>query len=127
MQNDDKPTTRRRSTIDDDAASEDGPFGDLSKAARDAVRQPADPRLEAQIARLGLSPDAEPTRRPRLRKADAEPSLVADTERIVESLAAARSATDRLARRVEVLTYVLVGLAVVLTIVIVLTLVRATS
>ena len=30
---------------------------ELSRAAREAVRQPADPRLDAQLMRLGLLPD----------------------------------------------------------------------
>jgi hypothetical protein len=124
MQDDDTPTTRRPSPTDDETAPDDEPFGDLSKAAREAVRQPADPRLEAQIARLGLSPDAEPPRRPRGRRTEAEPAAGAETERIVEALAATQSATDRLERRVEVLTYVLVALAVVLTILVVVVTVR---
>lgn len=42
------------STPDDEASA------DLSRAAREAVRQPADPRLEKQFAYLGLWGEPEP-------------------------------------------------------------------
>ena len=58
-------TTRTRSPAPDagDAGATDAaehPFGDLSGAAREAVRSPADPRLDAHLARLGLV-DGPPT------------------------------------------------------------------
>ena len=33
----------------------------LSRAAREAVRQPADPRIDRQLARMGLADDEDPT------------------------------------------------------------------
>jgi hypothetical protein len=127
MHDDDTHTTRGPAPEGGAASPDEEPFGDLSKAARDAVRQPADPRLEAQIARLGLASEAAPPRRARGRRAEAEAVDPGDAERIVESLAATQSATDRLGRRVERLTYVLVGLAVILTILVVVLVVRATT
>src|SRR5262245_62218231 len=60
-------TTRGRSAAadrpDDDASTTgDALFGDLSDAAREAVRSPADPRLDAVLARMGLAdaPEATP-------------------------------------------------------------------
>ena len=34
---------------------------ELSRAAREAVRQPADPRIDRQLARMGLADDEDPT------------------------------------------------------------------
>jgi len=50
---------------DDDAIATDDEQGDaaeqarLSRAAREAVRHPADPRIDRQLARMGLAPDAD--------------------------------------------------------------------
>ena len=33
---------------------------ELSRAAREAVRQPADPRIDRQLARMGLADDEDP-------------------------------------------------------------------
>lgn len=66
----DQPSTRSQRTAarsaarPTDEAEADDPqeqlFGDLSEAAREAVRQPADPRIDAHLARMGLTGDAAP-------------------------------------------------------------------
>ncbi len=63
-------TTRSRSAAadrpDDASPTTDSLFGDLSEAAREAVRSPADPRLDAVLARMGLAdaPEATPVTAP---------------------------------------------------------------
>ena len=63
-------TTRSRSAAadrpDDASPTTDSLFGDLSEAAREAVRSPADPRLDAVLARMGLAdaPEATPATTP---------------------------------------------------------------
>jgi len=73
---------------------------ELSRIAREAVHQPADPRLDRQLARMGVMDAPEPT------KARAElPSPMVATEQALERISA------RL-RRVEVLLgLVAVGVA----------------
>jgi hypothetical protein len=68
-------TTRSRSQVPPDEDVEpNGPsesaFGDLSGAAREAVRSPADPRLDAHLARLGLTDGPPTTRAPSGRPAE---------------------------------------------------------
>ncbi len=45
---------------DEDAPTDPEQAAALSRAARDAVRQPADPRIDRQLARMGLAPEPEP-------------------------------------------------------------------
>lgn len=56
MPDEDAPRTSRRSAKADQAA-DDELAAELSRAAREAVRQPPDPRLEASFAKLGLWSD----------------------------------------------------------------------
>lgn len=82
---------------DDEAAR----AAELSRAAREAVRQPADPRIDRQLARMGLAPDdsagqagdlrvpARPVRAEELEAARAEAAA---------SAAALSSAGERLRR-----------------------------
>jgi hypothetical protein len=87
------------SEVDDAAAA------DLSDAARGVVRQSADPRLDAHLARMFSDPDAERDRRGR-----ADESLVAEVESLREELAVARSEADGSRRLVRTLTVlVMVG------------------
>jgi hypothetical protein len=44
----------------DPVAEEAARAAELSRAAREAVRQPADPRIDRQLARMGLAPDDAP-------------------------------------------------------------------
>jgi hypothetical protein len=85
---------------------------ELSRAAREAVRQPADPRIDRQLARMGLADGADPTQNgPR---ATARGVAVENVDRIEEELAATRAALARVERRVNLVTWVvtLEGIAV---------------
>jgi hypothetical protein len=85
---------------------------DLSRAAREAVRQPADPRIDRQLARMGLADDAEPTQSGV--RAPVRAVRVEDVDRIEEELAATRAALAEIERRVNLVTWVvtLEGIAV---------------
>ena len=75
------PRTRRRATRQDDETLDPEQAEALSRAAREAVRQPADPRLEKSFAHLGLVPDPEPkaaAKRTRTRRAAVAPVLEAE-------------------------------------------------
>jgi hypothetical protein len=85
---------------------------ELSRAAREAVRQPADPRIDRQLARMGLADDEDPALsgvRAPTRVVRAE-----DVDRIEEELATARAALASVERRVNLVTWVvtLEGIAV---------------
>ena len=57
MEHDDRPKGRRRSP---NAESMPAPTeAELSRIAREAVRQPPDPRLDKELARMGLTETAE--------------------------------------------------------------------
>lgn len=86
--------TRRRPPRQDDETLDPEQAEALSRAAREAVRQPADPRLEKSFAHLGLVPDPEPKAAPKRTRTrrptavapvvDAEPdTAVAPPERAV--------------------------------------------
>lgn len=92
---------------------DDEPSAELSRAAREAVRQPPDPRLEKQFAYLGLWGESETT---------AAPTTEADPTQLAEALAGLEAATEGLARRVDDamrLLALVVRLLVVLTVVVV--------
>lgn len=85
---------------------------ELSRAAREAVRQPADPRIDRQLARMGLADDEDPAQgglRVPARGVRAE-----DVDRIEEALAATRASLAAVERRVNVVIWVatLEGVAV---------------
>ena len=71
--------------------------GELSRMAREAVRQPPDPRLDRQLARMGLTEPAEP----------AEPHTGQPTGPSVPSGAELEGLDTRL-RRIEVILVALV-------------------
>jgi len=85
---------------------------ELSRAAREAVRQPADPRIDRQLARMGLADDEDPTRNGL--KAAGRAVRAEDVERLEEELAATRAALARAERRVNLVTWAvtLEGIAV---------------
>jgi hypothetical protein len=68
-------------------AKQDQPFGDLSEAARGVVHEPADPRLEKHLARIGLA-EGDPSRPPRS-SATSESGLLEQLARVEVSLAIA--------------------------------------
>ena len=85
---------------------------ELSRAAREAVRQPADPRIDRQLARMGLADDEDPTQNGL--KTPARSVRAEDVDRIEEELAATRAALAGMERRVNLVTWVvtLEGIAV---------------
>ena len=119
------PTTPEQMTFADESATppagptdvaeptpEELQAAELSRAAREAVRQPADPRIDRQLARMGLADDEDPTQngpRTAARAVRAE-----DVDRIEEELAATRAALAGMERRVNLVTWVvtLEGIAV---------------
>jgi hypothetical protein len=55
---DSNPTSRRAPAgADEDGAPDAAQAAELSRAAREAVRQPADPRIDRQLAWMGLATD----------------------------------------------------------------------
>ena len=85
---------------------------ELSRAARDAVRQPADPRIDRQLARMGLADDEDTAQNgPRV---PAHGVRTEDVDRIEEELAATRASLAAVERRVNVVIWVvtLEGVAV---------------
>ena len=124
MRDQDVPTTTTPETLEqmtfaDDTGSPTGEptpeelqAAELSRAAREAVRQPADPRIDRQLARMGLADDGDPTQdgpRAAARSVRAE-----DVDRIEKELAATRAALAGVERRVNLVTWVvtLEGIAV---------------
>ena len=96
---------------------EDEPTEALSRAAREAVRQPPDPRLEQSFARLGLfgDEDAPGPRRPRAARPGptvVDPPPAADLEPLRREIAGWRTTAEDLSRRLAIITWILVALTV---------------
>ena len=115
----DRPTTPEQMTFADEAGTppaeptpEELQAAELSRAAREAVRQPADPRIDRQLARMGLADDEDPTQNGL--RAPARGVRAEDVDRIEEELAATRAALAGVERRVNLVTWVvtLEGIAV---------------
>jgi hypothetical protein len=113
------PTTPEQMTFADDTGTppaeptlEELQAAELSRAAREAVRQPADPRIDRQLARMGLADDDDPTQNGL--KTPLRGPRVEDVDRIEEELAATRAALAGVERRVNLVTWVvaLEGIAV---------------
>jgi hypothetical protein len=85
---------------------------ELSRAAREAVRH-TDPRIDRQLARMGLADPEEqagdPTMRPQMRVVRPE-----DVDRLEDGLAAAEATVARTNQRLNLLTWVVAfeGIAV---------------
>jgi hypothetical protein len=102
---------RRPTVSGDEPPDDDQPFGDLSGVAREAVRQGADPRLDAHLARLGLTGDAAPASRPArasdpaaddaARQASAE--LAASVTAMASRLAALETQVQRLGGAIQLI------------------------
>jgi len=116
----DEGTRTSRKGSKDDPAADDEISAELSRAAREAVRQPPDPRLEASFAKLGLwsepsseSADDAPTRS---RDQPAPDQTGHDHEELRAAVAQVQGTLDVLARRAELATrlgFVAIGLLVV--------------
>ena len=95
-----------------EASPEKQQAAELSRAAREAVRH-TDPRIDRQLARMGLAdpdePSGEAPLRPQVRVVRPE-----DMDRLEEELSAARAAAARTTQRLNLLTWVvtLEGIAV---------------
>lgn len=112
MPDEDAPRTSRRSAKADQAA-DDELAAELSRAAREAVRQPPDPRLEASFAKLGLWSDpnapaeadaavGEAPARARAAEPAPLPTAAADEhEDLRAALLEIRLATEGLRRRLD--------------------------
>ena len=84
---------------------------ELSRAAREAVRQPADPRIDRQLARMGLATDDAPPPEDGAR-VPARVVRAEDLARLEDELAEAREAAEdaqarlgRADRRLQLLTW----------------------
>ena len=86
---------------------------ELSRIAREAVHQPADARLDKQLARLGLVDDAEPSAAPTAGPTSSQVEIDPELTRLREEL-----------RRMRLFLALLVAIIAVLGIVVVVLLVR---
>jgi hypothetical protein len=100
-QNDDNPRGPGDSTREAGPSPDDEASADLSRAAREAVRQPADPRLEKQFAYLGLWGETEPSRRASAEGAGGAATDDAEAARQREALAALVASTTALEGRLD--------------------------
>lgn len=87
--------------------------GELSRMAREAVRQPPDPRLDKQLARLGLT-DADPAADSRT------PQQAARSAELEAQIAGLREQL----RRAQLGSWALAGVAAILAVVVVVLLAR---
>lgn len=133
------------SRVADDEALDAAQAEALSRAAREAVRQPADPRIERSFAHLGLVPDDDPEPSPRratvprgrTRRAavpaesravatdmadepvvaplpEAASTVPTDQRPLLEAIEAWQLSTGDLRRRLDVVTWLLAALTVVI-------------
>jgi hypothetical protein len=82
---------------------------ELSRIAREAVRQPADPRLDKQLARMGLTDDPVVSAPPTARATATDPALKALQGRV---------------RLLETVVWLLVAAVVILTAALIVLLIR---
>ena len=82
---------------------------ELSQIAREAVRQPADPRLDKQLERMGLTDAPTPTHSPASAQTTIDPTV---------------EALERRLRRVESIVWVLVVAVVILAVAVIVLLLR---
>jgi len=116
----------------DQPTAEDLQAAELSRAAREAVRQPADPRIDRQLARMGLAGEDEPDAAGAVRPAG-RALRIEDVDRLEMALAATREALAEVqqhqaaaGRRVNLLAWAvtLEGLAVAILAIVVLLTIR---
>jgi hypothetical protein len=111
MEHDDTPKGRPRSrkAVPTPTPTEE----ELSRIARGAVRQPADPRLDKQLERMGLMDTAEPAEPPPGQATGRSVVIGPELERLRKGL-----------RRVEVILWVLVAVVGILAVMVVILLSR---
>jgi len=93
------------------SAKPEQPFGDLSEAARGVVHEPADPRLEKHLARIGLG-DAEAAAAARTPAGAVEPGVAGQLAEIKASVDQANARLRTLLWTVVVLVAAVALLAV---------------
>jgi hypothetical protein len=133
---DDSPRTRRRTATPDapppEQDQQDLLFGDLSGIARDAVRSPADPRLEAHLAFLGLGEEpvaamGEPAAAsaPAMRPAEAPvPPPASELEQLQATVARLERTVAELEARLRQLTFVIGVIAIASVLALIITIAR---
>jgi hypothetical protein len=93
---------------DDDTPTDDETAAELSRAAREAVRQQADPRIDRQLARMGLAPEPdESVDVPAPERAATRSGPSEDVEGLRASLAEAQSSLELTRGRLRVLNWVI--------------------
>ena len=119
---DDAPPSVTTGTADSiesgESEQERAQAAELSRAAREAVRQPADPRLDRQLARMGLAAPAT-EEAPASGNVDREPSRpdrAEELEALRSTLASTGTALADVTRRVDALRWVVAieGVAIAL-------------
>jgi hypothetical protein len=100
--------------------------GELSRIAREAVRQPPDPRLEKQLAWMGLGDAPAPAEREQDRAEPADPQLLPPAGRPVAigAITADLEPLRAQLRRLEQIVWALVGLTAVLAVLVLVLLLR---
>jgi hypothetical protein len=125
------PATEPAGTEDGEPPVDDETAAELSRAAREAVRQPADPRIDRQLARMGLAPPSEdagaatPPERPSGRAAPTALEMVrSELDGVRDTVAATRASLDRTRSRLDMLTWVVIFEGIAIAILAVLLLLR---
>jgi hypothetical protein len=106
-------------------ATDDLPPDELSHIAREAVRQPADPRIDAHLARMGLTGDADAAvEAPSVAKpaSPTVPDLTPEVAALRASVTALEARLDLATGRLRLVSFGLVAVAVVAAIALVLAL-----
>jgi hypothetical protein len=111
MEHDDTPKSRPRSPKAEPTPAPTE--GELSRVARAAVRQPPDPRLDKQLARMGLMDTSEPAEPQPGQPTGRSVAIGPELERLHQEL-----------RRIEVILWVLVAVVGILAVMVVVLLVR---
>jgi hypothetical protein len=108
-------------------ATDDLPPDELSHIAREAVRQPADPRIDAHLARMGLTGDTDaaapaPAAAAAKPASPTVPDLTPEVAALRASVTALEAKLDLATGRLRLVSFGLVAVAVVAAIALVLAL-----
>jgi hypothetical protein len=97
-------------------ATDDLPPDELSHIAREAVRQPADPRIDAHLARMGLTGDADAAVQasPSAKPGPATvPDLTPEVAALRATIAALEARLDLATGRLRLVSFGLVAAAII--------------
>jgi hypothetical protein len=117
--------TQPAPTQDEARTTDDLPPDELSHIAREAVRQPADPRIDAHLARMGLTGDPDVAATPPTAAKPAPPTLpdlAPEVAALRASVTALEARLDLATGRLRLVSFGLVAVAVVAAIALVLAL-----